>query len=302
MDIDLQVRLAAFNWLSEQVNSHGDVLPRKLLEQGFEFQGQRIPLVAPQGIFKPQVLDLPLSITTAPKGPYDDYFGKDNFLIYSYRGTDPNHRDNVGLRKVFELKRPLVYFHGIEPGKYLATWPVYIIGDNQSNLTFKVAVDDAAPTFEYTQTSISRQVAEVADARHAYLTATVKVRLYQRAFREKVLDAYKSQCAFCHLKHRELLDAAHIIPDNMPQGVSTIENGLSLCKLHHSAYDAFIIGVTPDYILQVREDILEEEDGPVLQHGLKGLHKSKLILPSSKSHYPSREALEWRYSRFTRAG
>lgn len=31
------------------------------------------------------------------------------------------------------------------------------------------------------------------------------------------------------------------------------------------------------FIIQVREDILEEEDGPVLQHGLKGLHKSKLI-------------------------
>jgi putative restriction endonuclease len=110
------------------------------------------------------------------------------------------------------------------------------------------------------------------------------------------------QRALCRLKHRELLDAALIIPDNMPEGKSTIENGLSLCKLHHSAYDAFIIGVTPDYIIQVRADILEEEDGPVLQHGLKGLHKSTLILPSSKSHYPSREALDWRYSRFTRAG
>ena len=58
---------------------------------------------------------------------------------------------------------------------------------------------------------------------------------------------------------RELLDAAHIIPDNMPKGKSTIENGLSLCKLHHSAYDAFVIGVTPDYIIQVRADILEED-------------------------------------------
>ena len=302
MDIDLQVRLAAFNWLSEQVNSHGDVLPRKLLEQGFEFQGQRIPLVAPQGIFKPQILDLPLSITTAPKGPYDDYFGKDNFLIYRYRGTNLNHRDNVGLRKVFELKRPLVYLHGIEPGKYLATYPVYIIGDDQINLTFKVAVDDAVPAFEYSATNISHQIAEVSDARHAYLTSTIKVRLQQRSFREKVLDAYKSQCAFCRLKHRELLDAAHIIPDNLPEGKSTIENGLSLCKLHHAAYDSFIIGLTPDFIIQVREDILEEEDGPVLQHGLKGLHKTKLILPSSKSHYPSRDALDWRYSRFTRAG
>jgi putative restriction endonuclease len=301
MDIDLQVRLAAFNWLSEQVNIHGDVLPRQLLQQGFEFQSQRIPLVAPQGIFKPQILELPISITTTPKGPYDDFLGKDNFLIYRYRGTDPNQRDNVGLRKVFELGRPLVYFHGLEPGKYLATYPVYIIGDDQSNLTFKVSVDDPVPAFEYAQTSVSRQIAEVSDARHAYLTSTVKIRLQQRAFREKVLDAYRSQCAFCRLKHRELLDAAHIIPDNLPDGKSTIDNGLSLCKLHHSAYDSFIIGVTPDFIIQVREDVLEEEDGPVLQHGLKGLHGSKLILPSSKSKYPSRDALDWRYSRFTRA-
>lgn len=301
MDVDLQVRLAAFNWLTEQVNSHGDVLPRKLLEQGFEFQDQRVPLIAPQGIFKPQILDLPLSITTAPKGPYDDYFGKDNFLLYRYRGIDPNHRDNVGLRKVFESKRPLVYLHGIEPGKYLATWPVYIIGDDPSNLTFKVAVDDALPAFEYSTTNIARQIAEVSDARHAYLTSTVKVRLQQRSFREKVLDAYRSQCAFCRLKHRELLDAAHIIPDNLPEGKSTIQNGLSLCKLHHAAYDSFIIGVTPDLIIHVRKDVLEEEDGPVLQHGLKGLHKTKLILPSLKSHYPSRDALDWRYNRFTRA-
>ena len=283
MDIDLQVRMMAFRWLSEQVNSHGDVLPRKLLEQGFEFQGQRIPLVAPQGIFKPQQLDLPLSITTAPKGPYDDYFGKDNFLIYRYRGSNPNHRDNIGLRKVFELKRPLAYLHGIEPGKYLATWPVYIIGDDQSNLRFKVAVDDVLPTLEYSESNITHQIAEVSDARHAYLTGTIKVRLQQRSFREKVLDAYQSQCAFCRLRHRELLDAAHIIPDNFPDGKSIIENGISLCKLHHAAYDSFIIGVTPDYIIQVREDILEEEDGPVLQHGLKGLHKSKLILPSSRN-------------------
>jgi putative restriction endonuclease len=236
------------------------------------------------------------------KAPYDDYFGKDNFLIYRYRGTDSKHRDNVGLRKVFELKRPLVYFHGIEPGKYLATWPVYIIGDDQSNLTFKVAVDDALPALEYSETSISRQVAEVSDARHAYLTATVKVRLFQRSFREKVIDAYRSQCASCRLKHRELLDAAHIIPDNFPEGRPIITNDISLCKLHHPAYDSFILGVTPDYVIRVREDILEEEDGPVLQHGLKGLHKTKLVLPTSRSHWPSKEALERKYSRFTRVG
>jgi putative restriction endonuclease len=156
------------------------------------------------------------------------------------------------------------------------------------------------PALEYAPSTITRLIAEVSDARHAYLTATVKIRLHQRAFREKVLDAYRSQCAFCRLKHRELLDAAHIIPDNVPDSRPTVDNGISLCKLHHAAYDSFILGVTPDYIIHVREDVLEEEDGPVLQHGLKGLHKTKLILPGARNHYPSKEALEWRYSRFVK--
>ena len=72
-DIDHRVRIAAFNWLDEQVSIHGDVLARSILAQGFEFERQRVPLVAPQGIFKPKFLpQMPLSITTTAKGPYDD--------------------------------------------------------------------------------------------------------------------------------------------------------------------------------------------------------------------------------------
>ena len=36
------IRLMAFKWLEDQVRIHGDVLPRKLLEKGFEFNGQNI--------------------------------------------------------------------------------------------------------------------------------------------------------------------------------------------------------------------------------------------------------------------
>ena len=304
MDIDLQVRLAAFNWLSEQVNLHEErILSRELLQQGFTFEGRRIPLLAPQGIFKPQILDMPLSLTTSPNSPYDDtYSTGDGFLHYRYRGDNPNHRDNVGLRKVFESHRPLIYFYGLQPGKYLATFPVYIIADDPGNLTFIISMDDTLPALEYSESSVIRQVAEVSDARHAYLTATIKVRLQQRSFREKVLVAYRSQCSFCRLKHRELLDAAHIIPDTYPEGKPTITNGIALCKLHHSAFDSFILGVTPDFDIRVREDILEEEDGPMLQYGLKGLHQTKLKLPNSKNNWPSKDSLAWKYDRFTRAG
>jgi len=223
-----------------------------------------------------------------------------NYFVYSYRGTNPNHRDNVGLRKVFELKRPLVYFHGIEPGKYLAVWPVYIIDDDLSNLKFKVAVDEI--TAIEISPMVTKQIEDNTYAKRSYLTSIVKVRLHQRSFREKVLSAYRSQCSFCRLRHRELLDAAHIIPDNLPESEPTVNNGLALCKLHHAAFDSFMLGVTPDYIIRVRNDILEEEDGPVLQHGLKGLNNSSLFLPISRTQWPSKDALAWRYDKFTRVG
>lgn len=55
--------------LAELVRIHGEVLPAGALRQGFEYQGQRVPLKGMQGIFKPAVLpELPHSITTAPPG------------------------------------------------------------------------------------------------------------------------------------------------------------------------------------------------------------------------------------------
>ena len=142
---DTEIRLAAFAWLTEKSAQHGDVFPRQILSKGFEFHNLRIPLLGPQGIFKPKVLDeIPLSITTAPKGPYDDSFGSDGFLLYRYRGKNIQHHENIGLRKAFWRKTPLIYFHGVVPGKYLAVWPVFIIGDIPEKLSFKVAVDDIA--------------------------------------------------------------------------------------------------------------------------------------------------------------
>jgi putative restriction endonuclease len=209
--LDTEVRLTAFDWLSQRTSIHGDVIPRTVLAQGFAFRDTKIPLLGPQGIFKPKILpEIPLSITTAPKGPYDDSFAPDGFLQYKYRGSNPNHHENIGLRKAFKEKKPLIYFHGIVPGKYLAVWPVFIVADIPENLAVKVAVDDM---------SYMRKMKDViqksgilfdpdSEARRSYITYEVRHRLHQRGFREKVLSAYKDQCALCRLRHRELLDAA----------------------------------------------------------------------------------------------
>ena len=62
-------------------------------------------------------------------------------------------------------------------------------------------------------------------------------------------------------------------------GEPVITNGLGLCKIHHSAFDANIIGVYPDALVHVREDILKEKDGPMLRYGLQDMAGAKLVLP-----------------------
>lgn len=299
---DARVRAAAFSWLSDQIARFGDVLPRTLLAQGFVLDGVRVPLLGPQGIFKPQVLDVPLSITTAPHGPYDDSFGPDGLLRYRYRGTDPGHTDNRGLRLAMQNRLPLVYFHGVVPGKYLATWPIFIVSDDPTNLSFAVAVDDAAHLgLAASDTDRSSKAAENTDiARRTYVTAAVRVRLHQRAFRERVLEAYQRQCAFCRLRHEELLDAAHIIPDTEPRGEPVVRNGLSLCTLHHAAFDRYFIGIRPDFKIEVREDILRERDGPTLVHAIQALHGSPIFLPKRPECRPANDLIEIRYERFRR--
>ena len=52
---DSRVRAVAFEWLSEQVSVHGDVLRRQVLIEGFILDSVRVPVVGPQGIFKPRL-------------------------------------------------------------------------------------------------------------------------------------------------------------------------------------------------------------------------------------------------------
>lgn len=295
-DHDARVRAAAFEWLVRQTDIHGEVLPRNVLEKGFEIEGQRLPLVAPQGIFKPALMQVPLSITTSPNSPYDDGIGPDNLLRYRYRGHNPQHRDNAGLRFTMQHELPLVYCHGIVPGRYVVMWPVYVVQDFPEDLSFAVAVDDVARTD--TLLGLGGGTGAVAESPRQYATALTRRRLHQHAFRERVLRAYKYQCAFCRLRHRELLDAAHIIPDSDSRGDPVVSNGLSLCRLHHAAFDKFFLGVRPDRIIEVRRDVLEEIDGPTLQHAMQGLHGQSIVLPSRVIERPAPEFLAERYERF----
>jgi putative restriction endonuclease len=126
----------------------------------------------------------------------------------------------------------------------------------------------------------------------------VKQRLHQQEFRVLVLHAYHEQCTMCRLRHPQLLDAAHILPDREERSRPEIPNGLSLCKIHHGAFDIGIVGVDPDYRIHVRKDVLDEHDGPMLRHGLQELHGHRLALPKRQRDRPNRDYLAERYGRF----
>jgi putative restriction endonuclease len=297
--LDQRVRLAAFQWLRAQMDVHGDVLPRSIVAEGFVFEGRRVPLLGPQGIFKPALCDAPLSITTIP-GQYPDEMGVGT-LSYAYRGTDPAHPDNRGLRRAMREQIPLVYFYGLAPGQYLPAFPVFIVGDHPAQLAFDVAVDDVQQLALGVEPP-SAVAEDRAAIRREYVTAVVRRRLHQQAFRARVLEAYRTRCAFCRLRHQELLDAAHITADMEEMGEPVVSNGLSLCKLHHAAFDRHFLTVRPDYVIEVRRSVLDEEDGPMLVHGLKGMHERPILLPRESSLQPDRDRLEQRYALFLRSG
>ena len=122
-----------------------------------------------------------------------------------------------------------------------------------------------------------------------YAVRETRVRLHQARFRARVLPAYANQCAICRLKETRLLDAAHIVGDADEKGLPAVSNGLSLCTIHHRAFDEDLVGISPDYEVRVAPRLLEEEDGPMLDL-LKKAHAKQIVLPRASANRPDRES------------
>ena len=295
--VETDIRIAAMRWLDTRPTPRIDYAWVK----DFVFDGERVPLMDIQrGIRKPRGMEAALAIRTtytAPNAvpPYNDAIGPDGLQRYKYRGDDPDHPENVALRRAFERRLPLIWFVGVAPGLYEPIYPVWVVGDDRDELEFALALDEGQRFVTPGQT--------VDEDSRRYIERLTKARLHQRVFRSQVLLAYDGRCAICRIRHVELLDAAHIIADGKPHGEPVVPNGLSLCKIHHAAFDNSILGIRPDLTLHVRQDILEEVDGWMLKGGIQGVHNTPLaVVPPQKAARPSVERLEERYSEFLAAG
>lgn len=291
---DAQLRSAVFGWLDRV--THGGATPvtwSQLTE--FRFNGQRTTLIGAKGIWRPAGAELPISITTSPpKGsqpaPYDDAVTTEGLLRYRYEGTDPQKNRNRWLRECMQHQVPLVYFHGIERGSYVAAYPSFIVDDHPSLLAVDVDLVRPASMDGPSSAVPERQAAQ----------RIITERIGQADFRTNVLKAYDRSCSMCRLRHTELLDAAHITA-HYEGGPSEVTNGIALCKIHHAAFDSNILGIDPVGVVHLRNDMLDEVDGPMLRHGLQEMHRSKLYVPRSRQLRPNRARLERRWEDFKAA-
>lgn len=301
---DAELRQAAFERLRLLEQVYGDDIPWSAIAHGFECNSEKVLLAnRAVGIFKPkQMRRGALSIkTTRPRAGrqniYADAEDADGTFVYSLQGDDPDNHFNRSLRECLEERLPLVYFHAVAEGVYTALFPCFIESIDVQTMTCRVSV---APALSLTRGEhILRDVAAERIERRYALRET-RVRLHQAEFRERVLAAYGARCAMTGLPVPELLEAAHIVPDAHEQGVADVNNGICLSRIHHRAFDANLIGVTPDYRIQVSERLMDMQDGVILEGGLKALHGRQLTLPNNEMDLPCQELLAFRFDEFVR--
>jgi putative restriction endonuclease len=297
---ELAVRAALFEHLDTVISQSSDEILEWNQTASFEFLGERFSIrqTRGRGINKPAGLDGALSITTAftPFGqrpPYEDLQGDDGYARYKYEGTNPDTHTNRSLRICMEFGLPLVYFVGVRKARYKAIYPIFVIGDRPDLLEFTLSDNRA---------EIGRDLSLLTPAERMYALRETRVRLHQPIFREQILHAYSSACAVCHLKHSQLLDAAHIISDSKPRGDPVVPNGIALCKIHHAAYDRNFMGIRSDCQIVINSELLREVDGPMLKYGLQEMHGSQIATPRNPKARPDPDRLDERFEEFLLSG
>ena len=65
-----------------------------------------------------------------------------------------------------------------------------------------------------------------------------------------------------------------------------VTNGLPLSKIHHTAFDAQLIGIDPDFRIHVTDRLLDLHDGPFIEQGFEGYGRTTNPFASAKGELP----------------
>jgi putative restriction endonuclease len=296
---DDDVRAACFAALDVLRAQFGADLPWPALRQGFNYRGERIPFLnRAYGIYRARTqrgaAALSLNSAFRPRR-YRDESTPDG-VWYAYQDGPLDNHFNRWLRAAHALQVPLVYFIGTRLGWYQPEYPAFVLEDRPEERRVLVSFGRMTGPME------ERAPEPIGDEmERRYVVREVRQRVHQAQFRGAVVPAYTDRCAVCRLREVRLLDAAHITADADDDGAPVVSNGISLCTIHHRAYDQDLIGISPDRVVHVARQLLDDEDGPMLEL-LKSFHGAALSVPRRPQLRPDPDRLDARFARFAASG
>lgn len=292
---------SAFKAVKRLQKIYGDEIPWREITKGFEHSGEKIFLAsAANGIFKPKemVVGLLSIKTTVPKNNgiarYDDGQLGEGVYKYAFENSSNGNDRNHYLFHAYNNKTPFIYFHGVVPGVYQAIWPCFVHKINESNHYVEIVVGHTNAINE-----LETHYNMPSEIEAKYYAVEAKRRGHQAVFSRMIMSAYKEKCALTKLSVRQLLEAAHIIPDS-ENGPQTVNNGIAMSRIHHKAYDSNLLGIDADYKIHIRQDdriILGDYFAGVCFSELSG---KTIWLPRDKSLRPDPDFLDQRFQEFKR--
>ena len=298
-DPDHRIRAAALIAVERLSRRHGGRIHWEDIKRGFNVDGERIYFATKaKGIFKPIQMSAALSIKTViPRSGRVAWYRdqglsgqssdpETGLLRYDLARGGPDESSNRSLRTAMERRAPLIYFAGFAPSEYQPVFPVWV-AEFRENEVLLATTDTQVAIEDY----VVREGVE-----RTYSLVTTRSRNHQAWFSVRTKAAYEYRCAFSGLPVRELLVGAHIVPD-ADGGPATVNNGICMSTLHHSAFDTNLIGVDPDFRVHVAPPLRERQDGDLLST-LKDLEGTRLRLPSQRDDWPNPTYLEQRFARF----
>lgn len=129
----------------------------------------------------------------------------------------------------------------------------------------------------------------------------VRLRVNQNFFRRMVLASYEEKCCVRGLCHPNLVEASHIVDWASNESERTNPcNGLCLSGTFHKAYDTNMMGITPDYTIQISDRMLFSanqisKQGKLFEY-FKSLNGKKILEPNR--FLPNKDLLEQHYQHY----
>ena len=281
VDQDVALREAAIRHCRLLSLTWGEAVPYAELARGFLYSGTPIKLVGPQGVFKPKEMsDGPLTLLSTLASTYEDEHLDGDEVLYDYA---PRTREHDGLKRIASQGKAVILLKQVKEKprpEYMVFAPVAVLG-----------FDDAARKVRLNLGAAQIETAGVPSPApsvfsKAYTETVAKARLHQAHFRKETLAAYAGRCCVCELRERPLLDAAHIVPDRLPEGVAWVRNGMAMCPTHHRAYDQNLLVVTESYRVEIRDDRLGDVGSEATRRMLLDYHGREIIRPKDEQLWP----------------